>query len=51
MEIISTNNGLLTNIEVLEVIKENKARRSKGDGIQIDLQQRENVEVKVSIQY
>lgn len=48
MEVISSNDGLLTNLEVMEVIKENKARRSKPEGPRIDLQNRELVESKVS---
>jgi hypothetical protein len=47
MEVISGNDGLLTNVEVLEVLKENRSRRGRVDAIKIDLQNRENVETKV----
>jgi hypothetical protein len=47
MEVVSSNDGLLTNIEVLEVLKENRARRGNTEGAKIDLQNRENVETKV----
>jgi hypothetical protein len=48
MEIISSNDGLLTNIEVCEVIKENRTRRSKATAaLAISLQNRELVESKV----
>jgi hypothetical protein len=46
MEVVSSNDGLLTNIEVLEILKENRSRRGNGDGAKIDLQNRENVEIK-----
>jgi hypothetical protein len=47
MEVISGNDGLLTNVEVMEVLKENRSRRGRVDAIKIDLQNRENVETKV----
>jgi hypothetical protein len=46
MEVVSSNDGLLTNIEVLEILKENRSRRGNGDGAKVDLQNRENVEIK-----
>lgn len=47
MEVVSSNDGLLTNIEVLEILKENRERRGNANAVKIDLQNRENVEVKV----
>jgi hypothetical protein len=49
MEVISGNDGLLTNVEVMEVLKENRSRRGRVDAIKIDLQNRENVETKVRL--
>lgn len=48
MEVISSNDGLLTNIEVLEILKENKMKRSNTGAVRVDLQNRELVESKVS---
>lgn len=48
MEIISSNDGLLTNIEVIEIIKENRAKRSTQSN-DIAVQNRELIEIKVLI--
>jgi len=50
MELISKNDGLLTNIEVLEVIRENRKQSSihlANSSAQVELQNREYVENKV----
>ena len=50
MELISKNDGLLTNIEVLEVIRENKRQSPihvSNSSAQVELQNREYVENKV----
>jgi len=49
MEVVTSNAGLLTNVEVLDIIKENRAKRSALNGAKVDLQGRELVETKVSI--
>lgn len=48
MEVIASNAGLLTNAEVLEIIKENRSKRSTLGGVKVELQGRELVETKVS---
>ena len=47
MEVISSNDGLLTNVEVMEIVKENRARSSKLEAAKIELQNRELIEIKV----
>jgi hypothetical protein len=52
MELISKNDGLLTNIEVLEVIRENRKQSSihiSNSSAQVELQNREYVENKVCL--
>lgn len=52
MELISKNDGLLTNIEVLEVIRENRKQSSihiANSSAQVELQNREYVENKVCL--
>lgn len=52
MELISKNDGLLTNIEVLEVIRENRSQSSihiSNSSAQVELQNREYVENKVCL--
>ena len=50
MEVVSSNDGLLTNVEVMEVLIENRLRRDAIDAVKIDLQNRETVESKVILQ-
>ncbi len=47
MEVIASNAGLLTNAEVLAIIKENRSKRSTLSGVKVELQGRELVETKV----
>jgi len=47
MEVIASNAGLLTNAEVLDIIKENRLKRSTLSGVKVELQGRELVETKV----
>ncbi len=47
MEVIASNAGLLTNAEVLDIIKENRSKRSTLSGVKVELQGRELVETKV----
>jgi hypothetical protein len=47
MEIKSANDGLLTNIEVLELLKETRALRGNETVVSIDLQHRESIEIEV----
>lgn len=51
MEVVSGNDGLLTNIEVLDVIRENRESRGLGSqqhsNVKISLQNRELIETKV----
>jgi hypothetical protein len=47
MEIKSANDGLLTNVEVLELLKETRALRGKEAVVSIDLQHRESIEIEV----
>lgn len=49
MEVISSNAGLLTNVEVMDIIKENREKRSKIAGVKVELQGRELVETKVCV--
>ena len=41
MEIVSQNDGLLTNVEVVELLEEMKICRVQGNGLHPDLQSRE----------
>lgn len=47
MDIKSQNDGLLTNLEVIDLIKERKEQRDRPFGHQIDLQPRIALEHKV----
>lgn len=47
MEVVASNAGLLTNVEVLDIIKENRAKRSALNEAKVELQGRELVETKV----
>jgi hypothetical protein len=46
MELISANDGLLTNVEVLELLKESRRLRGK-ESNKIELQHRESIEIEV----
>ena len=51
MEVKVLNDGLLTNLEVLELIKERRKVRSQldtEDAVQIEAQHREHIERKVN---
>ena len=47
MEVIASNAGLLTNAEVLDIMRENRLKRSTLSGVKVELQGRELVETKV----
>ena len=51
MEVIASNAGLLTNAEVLDIMKENRSKRSALNGVKVELQGRELVETKVFGQF
>jgi DNA-directed RNA polymerase subunit F len=46
MEVISTNNSILCNSEVLKIIQDKRAQRP-GIGSNLELQSRENIEIKL----
>ena len=47
MEITSTNDGLLTNIEVFDLLESRRQQRVENHPIAIELQNRERVEMQV----
>ena len=49
MEISSSNDGLLTNIEVYDLIEMRRQQRGANRTIAIELQNRERVEIQVKI--
>jgi hypothetical protein len=49
MEISSSNDGLLTNIEVYDLIEMRRQQRGANRTIAIELQNRERVEIQVTI--
>jgi hypothetical protein len=49
MEISSSNDGLLTNIEVYDLIEMRRQQRGDNRTIAIELQNRERVEIQVTI--
>jgi hypothetical protein len=58
MQVVDANNGLLTNVEVLELLKERKALRQQqsqtstsivSDRLKIESQHRISIENKVSV--
>ena len=51
MEVIASNAGLLTNAEVLDIMRENRSKRSALSGVKVELQGRELVETKVFGQF
>eukprot|EP01032_Pedospumella_encystans_P010611 gene10611-12391_t len=46
MEVIASNAGLLTNVEVLDIMRDNRSKRSTLSGVKVELQGRELVETK-----
>lgn len=47
MEVITANDGVLTNQEVLEHIKSRKDQRGAADKNRVESQHRESIEIKV----
>lgn len=47
MEITSSNDGLLTNIEVFDLLASRREQRKESNPIAIDLQNRERIEMQV----